>query len=164
MPPASDWLASPHLDRLVTRVAGHHGVPAAELPDLIQETRIALWRSGLELPVSAALVGSIARHKAIDLVRRLARRRARRGGASPPSRNPKIDAELPHLLNLRVASLPPRLREFYALHYEQGWSQREIARTWGLCRASVRWLDRRFRERVLGSSDRPAGRRSISPR
>jgi len=136
-------------------------VPAAEVPDLIQETRIALWRSGLELPVSAALVGSIARHKAIDLVRRLARRRARRGGASPPSRSPKIDAELPHLLSLGVASLPPRFREFYALHYEQGWSQREIARTWGLCRASVRWLDRRFRERLLGTAVRPAGKRSV---
>jgi DNA-directed RNA polymerase specialized sigma24 family protein len=115
---AEGWLISPYLDRLVARVAAHHGVPAAELPDLIQETRIALWRAGLELPVSAALVGSIARNKAVDLVRMLARRRARRRAAGLLTATPEVDAELHHLLSLRVAALPRRLREFYELHYE----------------------------------------------
>jgi DNA-directed RNA polymerase specialized sigma24 family protein len=153
-PRAADWLGSPCLDRLVSRVASHQGVPASEWPDLIQETRIALWQAGLELPVSAALVGSIARHKAIDLVRKLARRRARRRAAGLLAANPDSDAELPHLLSLRIAALPPRLREFYELHYTLGLSEREIARAWGMCRASVRWLDRRFRARLVGAGDR----------
>ena len=151
MASAEDWLASPYLDRLVARVASHHGVPAAELPDLVQETRIALWRAGLELQVSAALVGSIARNKAVDLVRNLARRRARRRAAGLLAATPEVDAELLHLLSLRVAGLPQRLREFYELHYTQGLSEREIARVWGLCRASVRWLDQRCRDRLLGT-------------
>jgi len=159
---AEDWLASPYLDRVVTRVAGQHGVPQADLPDLIQETRIALWHAGLASPVSANLVVSIARHKAIDLVRHLARRRARRRAAGLLTASPEVDAELHHLLSLRVAALPQRLREFYELHYEQGLSEREIARAWGLCRASVRWLDRRFRERLLGAAGRSPGKTSVS--
>jgi RNA polymerase sigma factor (sigma-70 family) len=147
---AEDWLDSPYLDRLVTRVASLHLVPAAELPDLIQETRIALWQAGLEAPVSSALVACIARRKSIDLVRELARRRARRRAARILATNQEVDADLHHLLSLKVAALPQRLHEFYELHYEQGLSEREIARSWGLCRASVRWLDRRCRDLLLG--------------
>jgi RNA polymerase sigma factor (sigma-70 family) len=159
---AEDWLASPYLDRLVARIASHHGVPAAELPDLVQETRIALWQSGLDPPVSAALVGSIARHKAVDLVRVLARRRARRRAAGLLKTQAEVDAELAHLLRLRVAALPQRLRTFYELHYTQGLSEREIARGWGLCRASVRWLDQRCRDRLSGSHEPSAA--SVLPR
>ncbi len=163
---AEDWLASPYLDRLVARIAWHHGVPAAELPDLVQETRIALWQSGLDPPVSAALVGSIARHKAVDLVRVLARRRARRRAAGLLTTKAEVDAELAHLLTLRVAALPLRLRKFYELHYTRGLSEREIARVWGLCRASVRWLDQRCRDRLSGSrkpSAAPVPPRRIAP-
>ncbi len=159
---AEDWLASPYLDRLVARVAGHHGVPAADLPDLIQETRIALWRAGLELPVSAALVVSIARNKAVDLVRNQARRRARHRAARVLAATPEVDAELHHLLSLRVAALPQRLREFYELHYKQALSEREIARAWGLCRASVRWLDHRCRDCLLGAREPPASKARVS--
>jgi|SRR6266542_941310 len=159
---AEDWLASPYLDRLVARVAGHHGLPAAELPDLIQETRIALWRAGLELPVSAALVVSIARNKAVDLVRNQARRRARHRAARVLAATPEVDAELHHLLSLRVAALPQRLREFYDLHYKQALSEREIAQAWGLCRASVRWLDHRCRDRLLGAREPSASKARVS--
>jgi RNA polymerase sigma factor (sigma-70 family) len=152
-----DWLASPYLDRMVARIAGQHGVPAAELPDVIQETRIALWQAGLN-SVSAALIVTIARNKAVDLVRSLARRRARRRAAGLLAATPEVDAELHHLLSLRVAALPQRLREFYELHYEQGLSEREIARAWGLCRASVRWLDHRFRDRLLGAREPSASK------
>jgi RNA polymerase sigma factor (sigma-70 family) len=150
---AEDWLASPYLDRLVARVASSHSVPAAELQDLIQETRIALWRAGLESPVSAALVVSIARNKAVDVVRHLARRRAKRREAGFLPTAPEVDAELHHLLSLRIAALPLRLREFYRMHYVQGLSEREIGRAWGLCRASVRWLDRRCRNRLAGARE-----------
>jgi DNA-directed RNA polymerase specialized sigma24 family protein len=155
---ADDWLASPYLDRLVTRVAAHHSVPASELPDLIQETRIALWRAGLDLPVSAAFVAGIARNKAVDLVRRLARRRAESISAGRLCATTEVDAELHHLLSLRVSALPRRLRDFYELRYAQGLSEREIARVWRLCRASVRWLDQRCRERLCGVRKRAANR------
>jgi RNA polymerase sigma factor (sigma-70 family) len=159
---AEDWLASPYLDRLVARVAGHHGVPAAELPDLIQETRIALWRAGLDLPVSVALIASIARNKAVDLIRHLARRRAGRRAAGRLAATAEVDAELHHLLSLRVAVLPRRMREFYELRYAQGMSEREIARAWGLCRASVRWLDQRCRDRLLGAREPSASKPRVS--
>ncbi len=150
---AEAWLASPYLGRLVTRVASQHGVPGAELPDLIQETRIALWKTGLDSSVSAALVVNIARNKAVDLVRNLARRRARRRAVELLVSTPDVDSELRHLLSLRVKTLPRRLQEFYELHYELGLSEREIARAWGLCRGSVRWLDRRTRGLLLGAGD-----------
>jgi DNA-directed RNA polymerase specialized sigma24 family protein len=155
---AEDWLASPYLDRLVSRVAGQHGVPAVELPDLIQETRIALWRAGLDLPVSAGFVVGIARNKAVDFVRRLARRRAGSISAGRLCATAEVDAELHHLLSLRVAALPRRLRDFYEMRYAQGLSEREIARVWRLCRASVRWLDQRCRERLCGVRKRAANR------
>jgi DNA-directed RNA polymerase specialized sigma24 family protein len=71
--------------------------------------------------------------------------------------NPDHDLELDHLLHVRVARLSASLRKFYELHYIQGLSEREIARSLGLCRASVRWLDRCCRREL-------AGQGSLSPR
>jgi DNA-directed RNA polymerase specialized sigma24 family protein len=53
------------------------------------------------------------------------------------------DPDLIHLLRARAALLPRRLHDFYLLRYEEGLSQREIAKRLGLCRGSVRCLDRR---------------------
>jgi RNA polymerase sigma factor (sigma-70 family) len=140
----------PALLRLVARVAARYGIAASDHPDLLQETRIALWRVGTDVPVSAALVMRIASNKAIDLVRRLARNRARDRAAALVAPRCEEDAELRHLLNVRVDELPRRLHEFYELHYHQGLSEREIARRWGICRASVRWLDHCCRRYLSG--------------
>ena len=58
--------------------------------------------------------------------------------------------EIDHLLHAKAASLPPKLKAFYALHYQQGLSEREIVRRMGVCRSSVRWLDHRCRQFVAG--------------
>lgn len=142
---SGNWLASPVLDRLVARVAIQYGLTPDDLPDLMQETRIALWEHGLDRPVSASLVLRIASNKAIDLIRRRVRRRARDRVAALVALPREEDAELRHLLNVRVEALPDRLHHFYELHYNQGLSERETARALGICRASVRWLDRQFR-------------------
>lgn len=147
---AKDWLASPVLDRLVARVASQYGLAVDDLPDLVQETRIALWELGLDLPVSASLVLRVASNKAIDLIRRRVRRRARDRVAALVVLPREDDAELRHLLNVQVDALPNRLQHFYELHYNQGLSERETARALGICRASVRWLDRQFRRLMAG--------------
>lgn len=148
------WIDSPALPGLVARVGARYGIAPGDLPDLLQETRIALWEVEAATPVSAALVVRIASNKAVDLVRGFARRRARDRAAAEIAPCCEEDAELRHLLNVRVDELPQRLHEFYELHYHQGLSEREIARRLGLCRASVRWLDRCCRRHLLGSAGR----------
>jgi RNA polymerase sigma factor (sigma-70 family) len=147
---SGNWLASPVLDRLVARVASQYSLTVDDLPDLVQETRIALWELGLDLPVSASLVLRIASNKAIDLVRRRVRRRTRDRVAALAALPREEDAELRLLLDVQVEALPDRLRRFYELHYNQGLSERETARTLGICRASVRWLDRQLRRLMAG--------------
>jgi RNA polymerase sigma factor (sigma-70 family) len=146
------------LDRLVARVAKQYGLTVDDLPDLGQEARIALWELGLDLPVSAHLVLRIASNKAVDLIRRRMRRRARDRAAASLAPVREEDAELHHLLNAQVEALSPNLREFYELHYHQGLSEREVARALGICRASVRWLDHQFR-RLMAGADPPTPQR-----
>jgi DNA-directed RNA polymerase specialized sigma24 family protein len=66
--------------------------------------------------------------------------------------NASHDLELGHLLHARVARFSPSLRRFYDLRYLQGLSEREIARSLGLCRGSVRWLDRCCRRELGGQN------------
>lgn len=139
----TEWLESPYFRRLILRVAHEHGLADEDLPELLQETRIALWKSGSTTPVTAGWIFRTASHKAVDLVRSGIRRRAQDSQAARAvTSHAPPDAELEHLLHARVDELPTRLRDFYELHYHQGFSEREIARSLGLCRASVRWLDR----------------------
>jgi RNA polymerase sigma factor (sigma-70 family) len=129
------------LDRLVARLASQYGLTRDDLPDLVQETRIALWELGLDVRVTAAFVVRIASNKAIDLIRSRSRRRAREKIAGLEALPRQVDGELLSLLSVQVDSLPFRLQRFYELHYRQGLSERQIARSIGICRASVRWLD-----------------------
>ncbi|HZI67003.1 MAG TPA: sigma-70 family RNA polymerase sigma factor [Thermoanaerobaculia bacterium] len=151
----SAWIDSPALVGLVSRVAAHYGIAAADVPDLVQETRIALWEVGSEAPPSSALMARVATNKAVDLLRNLVRRRTRDRAAALNALGAPENAELRHLLNARVDELPRQLHEFYELRYHQGMSEREIARSLGLCRASVRWLDRRCRRSLLGCDSPP---------
>lgn len=147
---ARSWLASPVLDRIVARVASQYHLASEDLPDLVQETRIALWAWGLESRVSAALVFKIASSRAVDQIRRRSRRRVRDRAAAFVNSSHQEDEELRHLLNVRIEALPTRLQHFYELHYHQGLSEREVANTLGLSRSSVRWLDHQFRRFVSG--------------
>jgi RNA polymerase sigma factor (sigma-70 family) len=147
---AGKWIDSPALDRFVRRVAYEHGVGVDDVPDLVQETRIALWELGLNAQISSALIARVARNKAIDLLRCRLRRRARERAASLIASQREEDAEVRHLLNVRAQALPAQLHDLYELHYHQGLSEREVAQALGLCRASIRWLDRRLRRAIAG--------------
>jgi len=93
---------------------------------------------------------TIARHKAVDLLRRTLRARSRDHTFTVLAAGNLADPEIEHLLKVRIAGLPPRLREFYDLHYTQAWSEREIAARLGMCRASVQWLDHCCRRDIIG--------------
>ena len=142
--PTAEWLDSPYLRRLTVRAAHQYGLQAEEIPDLLQETRIALWKAGPAICVTAAWIFGTASHKAADLLRlRIRCRNHERNALGSTLPQPRPSPELEHLLHARVDLLPNRLRDFYRLRYELGLSEREIARRRGICRASVRWLDGR---------------------
>jgi RNA polymerase sigma factor (sigma-70 family) len=147
---ADDWLASPYLDQIGRNVARRHGLAPEDLPDLLQEIRIALWEAGLDARLGSPWVLRVASNKAVDLVRLRARVRAVQSIAVEAVASGTSQEELGHLLNAKVDSLPRRLRRFYDLHYRLGLSEREIARRIGVSRASVRWLDHCCRRIITG--------------
>ena len=151
-----EWLEAPSLTAVGRRVAVRYRLTAQEAADLLQELRIALWHRGLAESVHAAWVVQVAAHKAVDIVRRRSRDRAHDRLLGYTQDRPGRDPELGYLLHARVEHLPARLRAFYELHYLEGLSERDIARRLGMCRASVRWLDRCCRREIIGGSARHA--------
>lgn len=146
-----EWLESPYIRHLAFRVAHQYGLPSQDAPDLLQELRLALWKAGPETQVNLTWIFHTAQHKAIDLLKRKIRL-AEEGFFSDdgPTAESEFDPALRHLLRARAALLPKRLHEFYLLRYEEGLSQREIAKRLGLCRGSVRYLDRRCLRMMKG--------------
>jgi RNA polymerase sigma factor (sigma-70 family) len=134
----SEWLESSVLLRIVKRVAYQHGISAAEIDDLLQEVRIALWKSEAQLEIQPAWVFGTASHKAVDLLRRRLERIREVIAASPTPLNEA--SELMCLVRARVARLPENIRVYYRLRFIEGLTEREISGRTGLCRASVRWL------------------------
>ncbi len=158
---AREWLEEPDLSRLVNRVAARYGIGPADLQDLLQETRIALWEAESTATFGSAWVWRVASNKAVSLVRKVTRARARDRILAFSYEPNRRDPELEPLLRARITDLPTELREFYDLHYVQGWSERETASRLNLCRASVRWLDHRCRRAITGP--RPNGlRRAVT--
>ena len=155
--PVVDWLESPYLARIGARIAHQYGLRSDELTELIQELRIAIWRAGAGTRVNVTWVVRVAQHKAVDVVRYRARERRHESSLAATARRPEHDRELDYLLHARAQAMPQRLREFYELHYRLGMSEREIAQSLGLCRSSVRWLDRCCRRYVTGADHRKPG-------
>lgn len=151
----SDWLESPYLSHVAARVTYQYGVASQENAELLQELRIALWKAGTETLVNATWVFHAATNKAQDLLRQR-KRRARETSFSPDYQSVActLNPELLRLLRARVALLPPRLREFYFLRYRAGYSERQIAERLGLCRSSIRCMERRCLRIVAGRSHR----------
>jgi RNA polymerase sigma factor (sigma-70 family) len=146
-----EWLESPYLPRLASRVAGRYGLPAQDASDLLQELCLALWKTGPDLVVNLTWVIHTANHKALDLLKVKRRLGFERFDSTDGlSQAPSVDPGLRHLLRARAARLPKSLRDFYLLRYEEGLSQREIAARLGLCRGSVRCLDRRCLRMMKG--------------
>ncbi len=146
---AEVWLNSPALPGLVARVAARYGIASDDVQDLVQETRIAVWQAGADVSVGAAWVARVAMNKAVDFIRQRARIRACLQTIACLTEPRWEEPDLERLLMAQIAELPLPARQFYALHYEQGWSEREIATRLGKCRASVRWLDHCFRRAVI---------------
>ena len=153
----AEWLNSPGLADAVEKIAGWRGITSpADIDDLVQEVRIALWQKGLHQAVSAAWIARVASNKVVDMIRRRSRRRRVERAAS--SRRP-TDPELTCLLHATTSSLSTDLKRFYALHYLLALSERELAKRLRLRRSGVRRLDRRCREELeLRSPDRKEGR------
>ena len=147
----AEWLDSPRLRHVAVRVAYQRGLAIDDLADLIQEIRIAVWEAGPTARVPEAWLHQVAHHKAVDIIRERRRRRDRdREVRFSTDRPVAVRSELGHLLHVSVAGLPERLRRFYALRYENGYTEREIAVSLGVCRATVRWLDRCCRRVLVG--------------
>jgi RNA polymerase sigma factor (sigma-70 family) len=144
-PTTAEWLESPYLLEVTEQAATKYHLPDECLPDLVQELRIALWQAGLEVRVGPAWVRRVALNKAVDVVRVRRRSRSHDLSLSAVLSKGEPKGELEHLLHAKAATLPARPLEVFNLHYQQGFSEREIARELGICRASVRWLDRRCR-------------------
>lgn len=142
-PAVSEWLESPYLSRIASRVAYEHGLPMQDAPDLLQDLRLALWAAGADTAVNATWVYHTANHKAVDLLIRNRRDRlATWSGTKSAIAGRTCDFDLPHLLQAKADRLPERIRRYYYLRYREGLSQREIATRLGVCRSSVRWMDR----------------------
>lgn len=156
---AGQWLGSSRLVRFVRLVTAVYGLSVLDREDVLQETRIALWQSGLETPIAKSWVRQTVTHKAVDLLRRNGRHQAGDRALAHLARPTDRDPELEPLLHARVAELPERLRTFYALHYEAGLSERETATRMGVCRASIRWLDHQCRRQLLGRGEEQLTRR-----
>lgn len=157
-----NWLSSTLLEHIVARIAHECRLSPDDVPDLVQETRLALWEADAHDPIGAAFVARVAKYKAVDLLRRLARSRRRDRTIARSTQPVGEDAELRHLLNVRIAGLPGEFQRLFDLHYRQGWSEREIAKSWGVSRSSVRWLDHCCREVMIGTP-RTAQHQEVPP-
>lgn len=146
-----DWLESPYLARLATRVGVQYALKSEDVLDLLQEVRLALWRAGPDLRVNVSWIFRTAEHKAADYWLRTRRERERTSDVLD-SPEPQLgdDGELLHLLRARAAILPSALRRFYTLRYEEGRSEREIASRLGLGRSSIRWMDEKCHRWLRG--------------
>jgi RNA polymerase sigma factor (sigma-70 family) len=132
-------------------VAYQYRLPAHTVPDLLQELRIALWRVGPNIDVNATWLVHTAEHKAQDFWRRFGRvAEEQLGSGDACDASAARESELLHLLRARVSHLPGDVRRFYRLRFLEGLSQREISSRLGLCRSSVRYLERRFLRIVTG--------------
>lgn len=148
---AKDWIESPYLTFVVGRVAYQYRLPSHSVPDLLQELRIALWRVGPNIDVNATWLVHTAEHKAQDFWRRFGRiAEEQLGSGDICDRSVGLKSELLHLLRARVSHLPRDVRRFYRLRFLEGLSQREISRRLGICRSSVRYLERRCFKMVTG--------------
>ena len=102
-----EWLESPYLRRLATRVGVQHALQSEDVLDLLQEVRLALWRAGPDLRVNVSWIFRIAEHKAADYWRTTRQQRECTSDvADSPESRPGDDAELLHLLRAKVGDSP----------------------------------------------------------
>jgi DNA-directed RNA polymerase specialized sigma24 family protein len=126
-------------------VAALHRLPASDVPDLLQEISLALLRAGRGTLVNSTWLFRTASHKAVDIFRsRIHMAEVALDSVREPDMSLNPDPDLLRLLRVRAARLPAGLAHFYHLRIEEGLTQREISERLGLCRGSVRLMERRF--------------------
>jgi RNA polymerase sigma factor (sigma-70 family) len=119
-----------------------------DVDDVVQESYLRIWRARLARPVasSKAFLFTIARHVAIDLIRRTRRspinalvevadlhvRESRPSVTEVLTEQEKVD-----LLGRAISALPPRCREIILLHKIEGYSQRVVAARLALTEKTV---------------------------
>ena len=150
---AQDWLVWPDLNRIVALIAARHRVNPDDIPDLVQEVRLTIWRAGENRAINATWIFKVVASRVLDQVRAQASNRSFEFTVAfedlPESS--RDNAELAHLLKARLSRLPRTLRRFCDLRFAKDISQREIAREMHLSRGSVRWLERCSRRELTGS-------------
>jgi len=157
---AREWLESPRLNAIARYVASRKALAPDDLPDLLQEIRIAIWKAGVDKPVNATWIFHTAEHKAIDIWKQSLSHAVDADPRTPDPAGRGGDPELVHLVRARAASLCGSLREFYDLRYEQGLSERVIAERMQVSRSSVRWMEHRCLA-AMGAAAEP--HRSCAP-
>jgi len=114
---------------------------AADLPDLLQEVLIALWKSDPNLVVAGGWLHRLTAFKAVDIIRKRHHEAPSTSRAQQAVREPTSESEAAHLLHARIAHLPARMQKFWRLRYEAGLTQEEVAVRFGVSRTAIRWLD-----------------------
>jgi len=112
-----DWLESPYVPRLAARVAAQYHLLAADVPDLLQELLIALWKSDPNLVVGVGWVHRLTAFKALDIIRKRQHDVSSSSCARQAVPEPASGAEAAHLLHARIAHLPVRMQKFWRLRY-----------------------------------------------
>jgi RNA polymerase sigma factor (sigma-70 family) len=136
-----EWLESPYVPRLAARVAAQYHLGAADVPDLLQEILIALWKSDPNLVVAGGWLRRLAAFKAVDIIRKGHHEVSSSSRAQGAICESESHAEAVHLLHARIAHLPTRMQALWQLRYETGLTQEEVAARLGVSRTAIRWLD-----------------------
>jgi RNA polymerase sigma factor (sigma-70 family) len=119
-----------------------------DIDDIVQESYVRIWKARGAHPIQSAkaFLFKVARHVALDLVRRNKTSRIDALGGSSALRviddgpDPRDTASIREKLDLladAVVSLPPRCREVIILHKIKGLSQKEVAAKLGLSERTV---------------------------
>lgn len=162
----SEWLEAgclPYLHRIARRVSYTYRLSDADVPDLYQELCLALWKAGPDRLVNATWIFHTANHLAIDIFKRERRadQLAAAVGAERPGARFLESAETALLVHARAGRLPPPLRRFYELRFEEGYTQLELMETAHLTRGSVRETERKCLRQLAGRARSSSGRMSF---
>jgi RNA polymerase sigma factor (sigma-70 family) len=149
---AQDWLVWKDLNRIVARIASRYRVNPDDVPDLVQEVRLTIWKAGENRAVNATWIFKVVASRVLDHVRARARNRSFEFAGVPEDLPDSScdDAELAHLIRARLCRLPQTLQHFCELRFGHDMSEREVAWEMHLSRSSVRWIERRCRRELTG--------------
>lgn len=158
---------------LVWSIARRHVNDSSLVEDVVQEIFMDLWKSAgrydPKLAVETTFIGTLARRRAIDAVRRRSRQPATEPlpdfdsldhAATEPDPSMRCERE-----DVRTAltDLPDQTRELFALHFDEGLTHPEIADKTGLPLGTIKTQLRRGLIQVRNTLRRLEGGELASP-